>query len=84
MYFHIISILIYVTLNYYLILIWGVDGVVLSMIFSLFISLIIVNLKNPEEIYLITKSLFPINLISNAKIIINGIFTKKNPEKKDT
>jgi O-antigen/teichoic acid export membrane protein len=84
LYFHIISILIYVTLNYYLILIWGVDGVIISMIFSLFISIIIVNLKNPEEIYLIMKSLSPINLISNAKIIINGIFTKKNPEKKDT
>jgi hypothetical protein len=84
LYFHIISILIYVTLNYYLILIWRVDGVVISMIFSLFISIIIVNLKNPEEIYLIAKSLSPINLISNAKIITNGIFTKKNPEKKDT
>ena len=84
LYFHIISILIYITLNYYLILIWGVNGVVISMIFSLFISIIIVNLKNPEEIYLIMKSLSPINLISNAKIIINGIFTKKNPEKKDT
>jgi len=84
LYFHIISILIYLTLNYYLILIWRVDGVVISMIFSLFISIIIVNIKNLEEIYLITKSLSPTNLISNAKIITNGIFTKKNPEKKDT
>lgn len=83
LYFHLISILIYMTLNYYFILFWGVDGVVLSMIFSLFISIFIVNLKNPKEIYLICKSLSPKNLTSNAKVIINEIFTKKNPEKKD-
>jgi O-antigen/teichoic acid export membrane protein len=84
LYFHCISILIYVTLNYYFILFWGVDGVVISMIFSLFISIIIVNLNNPQEIYLITRSLSPINLISNAKIIINETLIKKKPEKKDT
>ena len=84
LYFHLISICIYIILNYYFILLWGIDGVVLSMIFSLIISLIIVNLLNLTEVYLIINSLSFKNLMSNAKIIINETLIKKNPDKKDT
>jgi O-antigen/teichoic acid export membrane protein len=84
LYFHIISICLYVILNYYFILFWGLDGIVLSMIFSLIITFIIVNLFNPEEVYLITNSLSFKNLMSNAKIIINETLIKKKPEKNDT
>ena len=78
--FHLISIFLSFTLNYYFILFWGVDGVAVSVLFSVIFAFILVNFYQPKEIFLFF-SFVSSSLNNSAKEAIKLIFTKKKPKK---
>ena len=78
--FHLISIFLSFTLNYYFILFWGLDGVAVSVLFSVIFAFILVNFYQPKEIFLFF-SFVSSSLNNSAKEAIKLIFTKKKPKK---
>jgi O-antigen/teichoic acid export membrane protein len=78
--FHLISIFLSFTLNYYFILFWGLDGVALSVLFSVIIAFLLVNFYQPKEIFMFF-SFVSFSLNNKAKEAIKLIFTKKKPKK---
>jgi O-antigen/teichoic acid export membrane protein len=77
--FHILSVFISFTLNYYFIFFWGIEGVALSVTFAVVISFIIVNLNQPKEIILFL-SFFSLKLNKMDIDAIKLILIKKKPE----
>jgi O-antigen/teichoic acid export membrane protein len=78
--FHIISIFLSFVLNYYFILIWGLDGVAVSVLFSVIFAFLVVNLNQPKEIFLFF-SFISFSLYNIVKEAIRLIFIKKKPKK---
>ncbi len=77
--FHILSVFISFTLNYYFIFFWGIEGVALSVTFAVVMSFIIVNLNQPKEIILFF-SFFSLKLNKMDIDAIKVILIKKKPE----
>jgi O-antigen/teichoic acid export membrane protein len=77
--FHILSVFISFTLNYYFILFWGIEGVALSVTFAVVISFVLVNLDQPKEIILFF-SFFSLKLNKMDIDAIKLILIKKKPE----
>ena len=78
--FHLISILLSFTLNYYFILFWGLDGVALSVLFSVILAFVLANFYQPREIFLFF-SFVSFSLNNSAKEAIKLILIKKKPKK---
>ncbi len=81
--FQTLTIFLNITLNYYLISIFGINGASLATAGSAFISIMVVNLMNPKEIYLIFSSFSISKQKQLANAILKIIFVNKNPDKLD-
>jgi Na+-driven multidrug efflux pump len=76
-----ITILLNVVFNIYLINAIGIHGAALASLLSTLMAFIIVNVTNPSEIYLIAESFSLKTQRQSAIEIFNIIFVKKNPDK---
>lgn len=79
--YQLITILLNVVFNIYLINAIGIHGAALASLLSTLMAFIIVNVTNPSEIYLIAESFSLKTQRQSAIEIFNIIFVKKNPDK---
>jgi len=78
--FHLLTIILNIVLNIYLIDLYGIKGASISTMISGIIAFLTINISKPMEIYLIFSSFNASRFIVVANKILSVVLLKKNPE----
>ena len=81
LFFQTSTILLNITLNYYLINFFGINGAALATSLAAILSFIIINIHQPREFLLIFSSFSSIKQKRVASEILKTILVNRNPEK---
>ena len=81
LFFQTSTIILNITLNYYLISFFGINGAALATSLAAILSFIIVNMTQPKEFFIIFSSFSLIKQRRIAREILKTILVNRNPEK---